>query len=464
MLGPNDSLVARRRGSLGIEVLRIATPLLVLAAGLVGFLILSNLRGAPVIQSDDPQPPLVETVTVEGFDQGVDIEVDGLVVPYREVNIAAEVSGRIKHKPEICRAGNYVTKGTLLIEIEPIDYQLEVRRLSKELEQAKVTIGELDVETADTQELIKLAEEEVKLHGRELQRMRSLSPDRFVTDSKVDEAMRAELTARNALVRLRSQLRLLQTRRNRLLHGQELVATQLEKAQLDLQRTKISAPMDGVIVKEAVEQDSYVQPGDSLLSLEDTSSVEVRCNLRMKDLNWVLRQSPSSASPAAEPLAGYQIPATPASVVYALGGREFAWDGMLRRYDGIGLDEQTRTVPCRVVVDNPRQVHVRGTGGAPTDVAGPPALVRGMYVTVFIHTRPHAALLKIPERAVQPGNVVWLVEGGKLRRREIQVAHLLEDGVLVEAGPSGFAAGTRIIVSALASPYDGMNVREKPSS
>ena len=35
--------------------------------------------------------------------------------------IVWDVGGRIKFKADSCRAENYVTKGTLLIEIDPID-------------------------------------------------------------------------------------------------------------------------------------------------------------------------------------------------------------------------------------------------------------------------------------------------------------------------------------------------------
>ncbi len=228
MLSPEETLATQRRRGIGVEILRIMLPVLVLAAGVGGFLALSSLGRMPTRTHprSPPPPPLVETVSVENYDQGIDIETDGLVVPYREINVSAEVAGRIKFKADICRAGNYVREGTLLLEIDPIDYELEVRRLTKEWEQAKVMSGELDVEAANTEELISLADEEVKLQRRELERLRSLSGNRFVSDSKVDEAARGELTARNALMRLRSQLRLLTTRRARLIQGQELVAAQ----------------------------------------------------------------------------------------------------------------------------------------------------------------------------------------------------------------------------------------------
>ena len=465
MLSPNNDSMMQRPAALLGEVLRITMPILILALGIVGFWILSNQRAVPATDTQAAPRPLVETEAVRAYEQDVDIDVDGLVVPYREIHISAEVVGRVKYKADICRAGNYVTEGTLLIEIDPVDYLLEVRRLTKEWEQAKVILRELDVEVANTQELIKLAEENLMLQRRELRRLRGLSGDRFVSESKVDEAARAELTARNSLQTLESQLRLYKTRRSRLVQAQELVATRLEIAELDRKRTKVFAPTDGVIVADMVEQDSYVQKGESLLSLEDTSLVEVKCNLRMQELYWVLQQSVAGGkqSDGTEMVAGYQLPSTPVTVLYRLGGREFVWDGRLSRYDGIGLDEKTRTVPCRVVVEHPWDAHLRDAPGSRAASTGRLALVRGMYVTVILHTRPQRTFLRIPERAVQPGNFVWLVEDGKLRRQDIQVSQWLRDGALVDANQVGFRAGARLVVSPLANVQDGIAVQEKQS-
>ena len=461
-----DELVERPRRFLAAEILRIGSPILILIGGIIGFSILTNLRGAPAVEKQVIAPPLVATLPVELHGQGVDMQVDGIVVPYREISVATEVGGRVKFKADSCRAGNYVNKGKLLIEIDPVDYQLEVDRLEMELEQAKVMLNELDVQVLNTQELIALAKKDLELQRQELERLRSLEGEQIVSQTQVDQAAHAELTARNALLSLNNQLRLLKAGRERLVQGQKLVGSKLEKAELDRRRTQIAAPTDGVVVQDLIEQDSYVQKGASLFKLEDTSSVEVKCSLQMKELFWVLQQSSVDLDQAkqANHDSGYHIPNTPVTVIYRLGGREYAWDGVLSRYDGLGLNERTRTVPCRVVVDQPR-------GGRPlekTDMATndvvPPTLMRGMYVSVLIHTQPRIPLLSIPEQAVQPGNVVWLVENGKLRRKQIEPAQLAENRVLVDQQCAEFRPGARIVVSPLPNAYDGMTVREKQSS
>ena len=61
----------------------------------------------------------------------LNIEVDGVVVPFRQITLSAEVEGTVLFKEEDCRAGRYVEQGTVLFRIDPRDYELEIRRLWK---------------------------------------------------------------------------------------------------------------------------------------------------------------------------------------------------------------------------------------------------------------------------------------------------------------------------------------------
>ena len=85
----------------------------------------------------EKETPIVETIPVAEHAGSIDIEVDGVVTPFREIPISAEVAGVVATKAEVCRAGNFVKKGTLLIEIDPRDYDLEVRRAQKQLDQSE---------------------------------------------------------------------------------------------------------------------------------------------------------------------------------------------------------------------------------------------------------------------------------------------------------------------------------------
>lgn len=435
-------------------------PLLILGGGIAGFIVLSKTREVPVRAAEKDLPPLVETAVAESFTGSLDITVDGVVVPFREVDLSAEVSGRIIQKAAECEAGRFVTEGTLLYKIDPSDYELEIRRLQEELNQADVAIQEADVEIENSAGLIELAEEDLALQRQELRRTTGLAGRSAVTEAELDKVKRSEVSARNALRLLRNQSQLAMTRKLRQERAKDLVVAQLERAKLDLERTTVTAPFDGVIVSKSAERDSFVQKGTVLVTVEDTSAVEIKCNLRVEELYWLWQQSTGSDA-ADDPGRNYRIPPTPVTVIYTVGGRGYAWAGELSRYDGIGFDEQTRTIPCRVVVDDPRGVKDLGATEGSERIQGPAALVRGMYVSIKLHAKPQLELLSIPERALRPGNVIWFIKGDILRIEPVHVAETIDEMVLLHGGTTELSQGDPVVTSPLTFARDGMAVRAK---
>jgi len=380
--------------------------------------LLAYLAFKPVGQGESEENVVPPTVTLQllvepvvAHDDVLLLEADGVVVPYREIQLATQVAGRIAHKAAICRAGNYVEQGQELFRIDDRDYKLEVSRLSKQLEQSMLQLEEVDLQIHNVGELIEIAQMEVQLQINEYNRLKKLEDGQVILASDVERAQRAVLMSRTTETQLSGQFATLNQSKYRLQAGTELAQIQLEKADLDNERTVVAAPVSGVIIRELVEEDSFAQKGATLVTIEDTSHVEVRCNLRMDDLYWIWNQRPSKPQgQVVERTANdeYKLPETPVDVIYELVGRgdaTYHWEGRLERYDGLGLDQETRTVPVRVVVDKPHR------SDAARD-SGPSTLVRGMYVTVLIKSRPLSPLVRIPERSVQPGNRVWFVTPG----------------------------------------------------
>jgi multidrug efflux pump subunit AcrA (membrane-fusion protein) len=473
--------------------------LALVAAGIVAFVLLPKLLKSDPVTTPEASP-LVEVAVVPVMPRtdGVTIEADGTVVPYREINLAAEVAGRVDKREEVCRAGNFVAAGTLLFTIDGRDYELEVHRLEKELQQATVALEELAEEMGGAESLIEISRKQLALRNRESRRWEDLAED-FRNSADLEQAASNELAAEHALVTLQNRLQLLRISQRRLESAKDLAATKLERAKLDLARTEVVAPVDGVVVADTVEQDSFVQRGAPLLTLEDTSKVEVTCKLTMEDLYWLWdRESGGATAAEGNPASlAYDIPRTDVQVIYRLTGhndREFVWAGALTRYDGIGLDPKTRTVPCRVVIDNPRQrvlavsEQVAGATAAETSEgsaggadrlidprSGPPALVRGMYVTVRFTVVPKTPLLEVPESALRPGDVVWVVRGGKLAVERVNFITLLplpsgqpdvSDGdpggrgaLIYVDPPATLAAGDQVVVSPLSFVRTGREVR-----
>ena len=452
--------------SLMEQLTRALVPLLILGAGIAAFVGLENIKSEPQQVAVEETVHFVTTRKVEAYQEDLSIDVDGSVVPFREIRVSAEVEGRIKTKTDMCRAGRAVTTGTLLLEIDPIDYDLRVQQLTKELAQTQLQVRETEVEIENTRSLSHLGKEDLQLQSREVTRLRGLKNNRVITDTELERALRAELNSKHSLQTLVNQIRTLTAHKQTATQVVELTAARLEMAQLDLKRTKVFSSLDGVIVEEPVEVDQYVKKGQLLVVINDTQAVEVKCNLRMEHLFWLWHQSGVALAPdedARVSPTNYELPSARALITYELSGRKYQWQGVLSRYDGLGLDEQTRTVPCRVLVEAPQQVcNVKIPGVDASSSAGPPALVQGMFVNVTIFVTPNTKLLRLPREAVQPGNVVWQVDNGQLNACHVQIARLLpDDTALLYADGAAVAIGDHVVVSPLATAIDGMRVQEQ---
>jgi multidrug efflux pump subunit AcrA (membrane-fusion protein) len=451
-------------------LLRVIAPLAIIGVGILGFIGLSGLKRPAKPNAKPAQNPLVETAIAEDHTDGLIILAHGSVVPFRQVTLPTEVAGRISFKHEDCKSGRYVNSEDELIRIDPQDYELEVERIEKEQSQAAANVAEVQQEILSAAKLLTLSEEEFDEQNRQYARVEKLFKDGIATEDQHDKSKQMRRQANTALVTQKNQSAILEKRLHRFEKAHDLAGTMLKKAELDLSRTTLRAPISGVIISEHVEQDSFVQRGAQLVVIADTSAAEVRFNLRMEDLFWLWQHEelePKTSEDLVAPnptdnnhALTWEVPENiEVDVIYELGGQRFKWDGRLSRYEGTGLNARTRTVPCRVLVSDP-------TAGQPIsdhDAAqskAPPGLARGMFVSVEIKSKPRVQLIKIPERAVRPGNIVWRVRDGKLERLKVEIAQVTNGNALVPLLGETLAVGDHVVISPLATETSGQAVRE----
>jgi biotin carboxyl carrier protein len=441
------------------EIIGWVAPLGILAAGVGAFWMLGSQPPPARRESDSRAAVPVETVPVQPESPLLDIVADGVVVPLREVSLAAEVSGRIVEKSQSCRSGRFVSKGDVLLRIDPRDYEFEVERLQREQRQAGLAIEEVEEEIAQNAASAALAERQVEIARREVARLDGLKAGRIVTESEHERAVRDELTAAARLSDLQGQSRVLAKRRHRLQEALSLSATLLERAKLDLERTTIRSPVAGMVVDDRVELDSFVSKASPLVTIEDTAAAEVRTSLQMEDVARIWGGRRNAETPLEQGL-----PDTPATVVYRLGEKRYAWQGTLSRQEGRGLDDRTRTLPCRVLVPDPGDVQALDRYGAVLPTVPPEAprtLMRGMFVEVRVHVEAMGALVSLPEAAQRPSGEVWLVRDGRLVVAHPRPLEVREGRIIVEAAASGLESGDRVVVTQLSMPREGTAVVER---
>lgn len=431
-------------------------PFLILGGGVAAFMAMGSQPPPPRTTNEAATVIAVKTIAATREPSVFQIDFDGVVVPLREVTLSAEVAGRIVKKTPDCQSGEFVEKGTLLLEIDTRDYELEVRRLKQELKQAVLSIEEIDEEIKQNERSVELAKRQVELAHREVVRQNNLKSDRVVTEAAYERALRDELSADSNLNTLQGQRRVFAKRRIRLNEAETLVATMLERSQLDLGRTNIIAPVSGIVVEEMVEAESFVSKGTPLVTIEDTSAAEVRVSLQMDDVSRIWSDSRRVAGASA-----YDFPDTPASVVYRIGNRQYRWQGVLERQEGKGLEERTRTLPCRVLIAEPTVVEAIDRYGSPLPelpAGAPKSLLRGMFVDVQVEVQTRQTLVSVPCEALRPNGDVWIVKNKSLIILQPPLIQVAAGRAVFESTPDGMNPNDQVVVSQIANPRAGMLV------
>ena len=452
----------QHRTTLVGEIVKYSISLLILGFGIFVMMTMYGFRKPPAEQESKELIPMVQTVPVVPYAGQLDKTVSGTVVPFREIRVAAEISGNVVAKFDAFEAGNFVKKGTKLIEIDPTDYQMELDTGLAEVDQTEKMLQETMKEIAGAKRNVANAQSDYKLAKTDHQR--NLRIKNALSSSELGQSKRQLLAAQTALTTCENNLEMMEAKLVRMKSTLALTKTQLSRAKTNLKRTIIVAPDDGVIVREMVQEGDFVRAGDSLVMFEDTSRSEVLCNLTPTDLAWIRDNSVVNKEfedeQEKETFSPYYLPKTKVSI-FETTDKSVVWQGVLERYDGIGRDEATRTIPVRITIKDP----VIETS------QGQRALVRGMYVKCKIEVQTSTddserSFLKFPAVALRPGNYVWAVDDKKLRRVEVEVVdfgeQLIDDEmtkiVVVAMAPNSLKSGDEIVASPIPQPEEGKEV------
>lgn len=457
---PPSVTAHRTKHHLAWEIAKLGISLLIVGAGLAIAFYLSTLAKAPPTKESTVLVQQVQTSRIESYAGNLFLEVSGSVVPHREIKVAAEVAGRVVKRYPACENGMFVREGEPLLEIDREAYELELQTLEADVNQALRRIDENEQQLIGEEKSIELSKADLAIQQRELDRNRRLS--NALSQNEIEQSTKAYNATRQQLTTRQNNLNTLKASAKRLEAALDFSRRQIEKAKLNLRRTTIKAPSDGVIVRASVQEGDFLNVGAMAVQFEDTSRAEVLINLTPSELAWIRENSPSQDKFDSENQgfgSVYRIPPTEVSIFDPIDP-QVSWKGVLSRFDGIGRDDVTKTIPCRIYVDKPIVETSQGQI----------ALVRGMFVKcrMVVHvTGNESQLFSVPDIALHPDNSVWLVTSEKVlkqikvnvvNRTEHEVGGKLQSFVVVKVEPDQIKVGDQVVVTPLSQPFSGMPV------
>jgi len=285
-------------------ILRYGLSILILGCAVAAAYGLSLLAKPTETQPPSALIPKVILQRADTYSGSIQLLVSGTVVPHKEINLAAEVSGRVLKKFPECLAGNFVEKGVPLIQIDPEAYQLAFNTTKAELVQAEKRIGEVEKQIMGERRNLELAKQDYSIQNREFERSKRLG--KAISSSELDQARRAVNVALTQVTARTNAIEGLTANRETLLAATKLAEQRLKQAELNLRLTEIKAPTTGLIVSESAQQDAFVRQGEMVLRFENKEVSEVRCNLTTTDLDWIRKNSQDAQKPSSI----YQLPKT----------------------------------------------------------------------------------------------------------------------------------------------------------
>jgi membrane fusion protein, multidrug efflux system len=365
--------------------LKIALPFLFLAAAIVITAALVAARPEAEREERVEEPPLVRVIAVQPRDVPMEVTSQGTVRSNAETTLVAQVAGKVQAVAAGFATGGTFRTGTPLAQLDPRDHQVALAQAEAALAQARLRLSR---ETAEAQ----VAREEWSSLGEG-------QPSALVLrEPQLAEARSAVAAAEASIL----------------------------QARLNIERSTIRAPFDGILLEKHADLGQFVSPGTPLARIAASDYAEVELPVTSDNLAFI------------------DLGSNPGVILrgHATGAE---WPGRIVRTSG-QIDPATRMLALIARVERPF-----------TSVAGRQPLRIGEFVGATIEGRTVQGIITIPRGAVRNRNQVLVVDpAGRLQFRTVSVLRMTESEALIDGG---LTPGERVVLSPMEAPVEGMVVR-----
>jgi RND family efflux transporter MFP subunit len=383
-----------------------------LIGGLLCLVVLGAIFVASRLRSSgSPQTgsPVVEVVQVEQKDVPIFGEwigtLDGLV----NADVRAQVTGYLLRQGY--QEGAFVKKGELLFEIDPRPFQAAVDQAQGQLEQATATL-------ANTEAVQRRTELDVN-------RYTPLAKEQAASQQDLDNAVQNNLAAKATVETAKAQI--------------QSARAALETAKINLDFTRLIAPIDGIAGQAQLQVGALVNPSSGpVTSVSTVDPIKVYFTVSESEyLAWRKRFPTDTTREAADKSLQLELILADGSTYPRPGTFYFA---------------------DRQVNESTGAIRIAGLFPNPGNILRP-----GGYAKVRAATQIQQGALLVPQRAVselQGGYQVAVVDGqNKVSIRTVQVGNRIGNQWIVS---DGLKPGERVVVEGVQKVRPGMQVNPKP--
>ncbi len=240
------------------------------------------------IRQVEPEQSL-RTARIERGPLQAAVSATGTVTPVRQVQISSQVSGQIKEL--FVDFNSEVKEGQLIARLDPETFEYRVRQSTADLEAARASVltAQANVQAALAQ--VTRAQGDLGEAQRDEKRKQDLLAQNFISPAELDTARSKTASLAEALKVTQAQV---EVARAQAQNAQAIVRqreAQLASARVDLQRTQIRSPVDGIVIKRSVEVGQTVaaslQAPELFIIARSLSDMQVEAAIDEADISRV---------------------------------------------------------------------------------------------------------------------------------------------------------------------------------
>ncbi len=227
-------------------------------------------------------PVLVRTLDAKQENVQESITGYGEVRALHQTTVSAEINARTADVDERLEVGVPVRKGhangnaeklPVLVTLDTTDYEIASARLKSEIAAQTAEIAKLGVQREGMTRRLKLAREDSDAARREYRRIQKLVP-RTLSPSDLDRQHSVVKSREQQVVTIESQLDDNLQAERAAKAALAVRSHDLDSAQRNIDRGKVRAPFEGVVVSRDAQKESWVRVGAPLFTVLDMSTLE----------------------------------------------------------------------------------------------------------------------------------------------------------------------------------------------
>lgn len=218
------------------------------------------------------------------------VETDNAFIESHVYSISTRVPGNVIRV--MVRDNQFVKKGDLLVELDPVDYQIRVSNATAQLDMAKNETSSTYAQVDAAKAALNAEQARLEQADLDLKRGRALYKKEVISKEQLDRLETARKVAAGRLAETKGSIRRALAILGLTGEGSKDAmiaqkAAELEASKRNLAYTKIYAPADGYITKKSVEPGNNIQAGQPLMALVALDGSWVTANYKESQLTHV---------------------------------------------------------------------------------------------------------------------------------------------------------------------------------